>query len=199
MWLRHELFDGLGAEGRSGPAGQAHPGHPHPREARSPPTRNSSSTPMQAGANRQMMFRAVSRAFASGSTQRMRLLERTAIRGRGWKLLLLEPWYIIQQGALTLCPPGRDRKQRTRMADQTTPSSPAKIDLAAIVASAKRALPGQTPASLREYSFSYDPVSKKILLKAETERTPTEQELDDLQVAESESTRISGTRPRSRQ
>lgn len=141
---------------------------------------------MQAGANRQMMFRAVSRAFASGSTQRMRLLERTAIRGRGWKLLLLEPWYIIQQGALTLCPPGRDRKQRTRMADQTTPSSPAKIDLAAIVASAKRALPGQTPASLREYSFSYDPVSKKILLKAETERTPTEQELDDLQVAESE-------------
>jgi hypothetical protein len=72
------------------------------------------------------------------------------------------------------------------MADQTTSSSPAKIDLAAIVASAKRALRGQTPASLREYSFSYDPVSKKILLKAETERTPTEQELDDLQVAESE-------------
>jgi hypothetical protein len=73
------------------------------------------------------------------------------------------------------------------MADQITAAScPASSDLEAIYASARRALRGQTPASLLEYSFSYDPVSRKILLKAETARTLTEGERDDIQVAETE-------------
>lgn len=73
------------------------------------------------------------------------------------------------------------------MADQiTTASSPASSELEAIHASARRALRGQTPASLREYSFSHDPASRKILLKVETARALTKEEIDDIQVAETE-------------
>jgi len=52
-----------------------------------------------------------------------------------------------------------------------------------IAASARRALQGQMPASLREYSFSFDRAAKHIMFKAEVEPALTE---DDLLAAESE-------------
>lgn len=55
-----------------------------------------------------------------------------------------------------------------------------------IMASARRALFGQTPAPLREYSFTFDEGAKRITLKAEVERELTETEREDLAVAETE-------------
>ena len=55
-----------------------------------------------------------------------------------------------------------------------------------IMASARRALLGQTPAPLREYSFAFDESAKRIMLKAEVERELTEAEREDLAVAETE-------------
>jgi len=55
-----------------------------------------------------------------------------------------------------------------------------------IAASARRALQGQMPASLREYSFSFDRAAKHIMFKAEVEPALTEDERDDLLAAESE-------------
>lgn len=55
-----------------------------------------------------------------------------------------------------------------------------------IMRSAKRALGGQTPTALRQYSFSCDEVAKTILFRAEVERELTEDEREDLAVAETE-------------
>jgi len=55
-----------------------------------------------------------------------------------------------------------------------------------ITASARRALLGQTPAPLREYSFAFDEDIRRITLKAEVERELTEAEREELAGAETE-------------
>lgn len=46
--------------------------------------------------------------------------------------------------------------------------------------SARRALQGQTPKSLRAYSFKIDTLTKKIHLRAHFDQTPSEDDLDDM-------------------
>jgi len=55
-----------------------------------------------------------------------------------------------------------------------------------IAACARRSLRGHMPAPLREYSFSFDELAKRITLKAEVERELTEEERESLAIAEAE-------------
>jgi hypothetical protein len=55
-----------------------------------------------------------------------------------------------------------------------------------ITSCAQSALRGQTPAPLREYSFAFDEIAKRIALKAEVERELTENEREMLAVTETE-------------
>lgn len=53
-------------------------------------------------------------------------------------------------------------------------------------ASARRALLGQTPSPLRAYSFALNEDAKQVTFKAEVERELTEEERENLAVAETE-------------
>ncbi len=55
-----------------------------------------------------------------------------------------------------------------------------------IAACVRRALQGQAPAALREYSFSFDELAKRITLKAELEWDLTEDERESLAVVGTE-------------
>ena len=56
----------------------------------------------------------------------------------------------------------------------------------AVYWSARRALSDQTPANLRAYSFSIDLEKKEILLRAHFASPPSEADLDDISLAETE-------------
>lgn len=55
-----------------------------------------------------------------------------------------------------------------------------------IAACVRRALQGQAPAALREYSFSFDELAKRITLEVDVERDLTEDERESLAVVETE-------------
>lgn len=55
-----------------------------------------------------------------------------------------------------------------------------------ILLGAQRALGGQTPDILRQYSFSYNEYNKTIIFKAEVERELTEDERECLDIVETE-------------
>ncbi len=55
-----------------------------------------------------------------------------------------------------------------------------------IMWSARRALGGQTPIALRQYSFSFEDATRSIVFKAEVERELTEDERENLEVAVTE-------------
>ena len=52
--------------------------------------------------------------------------------------------------------------------------------------SAKGALGGQTPASLRAYSFAINMAKREILLRAHFDSKPSEEDLDEISCAETE-------------
>ncbi len=58
--------------------------------------------------------------------------------------------------------------------------------LADVCFSARRALRGQTPASLRAYSFAVDETSKLILLRAHFAVAPSAADLADISVVDTE-------------
>lgn len=55
-----------------------------------------------------------------------------------------------------------------------------------VCASAKRALHGQTPATLLAYSFAIDEDHKRILLRAHFGEQPSEDEMDTISIVEAE-------------
>lgn len=55
-----------------------------------------------------------------------------------------------------------------------------------VCGSAKRALDGQTPRTLRAYSFAINHDSKRILLRAHFGESPSEDDLDAISVIETE-------------
>ena len=52
--------------------------------------------------------------------------------------------------------------------------------------SVQRALEGQTPSTLRAYSFAIDHGSRRLLLRAHFEEVPSEDALEDISVVETE-------------
>ena len=56
----------------------------------------------------------------------------------------------------------------------------------AICGSAKRALQGQTPTTLRAYSFSLDIPAKRIYLRAHFSEEPSEDDLEAISIIETE-------------
>jgi hypothetical protein len=55
-----------------------------------------------------------------------------------------------------------------------------------VCGSVKRALSGQTPASLRAYSFAIDNDNKRILLRAHFGENPSEDDLEVISIIETE-------------
>ena len=55
-----------------------------------------------------------------------------------------------------------------------------------VCGSAKRALRGQTPTTLRAYSFEIDNKNKKIFLRAHFSAKPSEEDLDMISIIETE-------------
>jgi hypothetical protein len=55
-----------------------------------------------------------------------------------------------------------------------------------VILSAERALRGQTPDNLRAYSVAIDPTAREIVLRAHFYAPPSEQDLEDMSVAETE-------------
>ena len=55
-----------------------------------------------------------------------------------------------------------------------------------VCGSAKRALHGQTPNTLRAYSFSIDHGAKRILLRAHFGENPSEDDLEAISIVETE-------------
>ena len=61
-----------------------------------------------------------------------------------------------------------------------------KYFLQLVCGSAKRALQGQTPATLRAYSFSIDSDNKRIFLRAHFAEIPSEDDLETISIVETE-------------
>ena len=58
--------------------------------------------------------------------------------------------------------------------------------LRSVCGSAKRALGGQTPSTLRAYSFAIDHERKRILLRAHFGEEPSEDDLEAISIVETE-------------